>query len=79
MMRNCVMETQNVILGKGSALLEVQCLGIRCGYSILVPVLQLWEHHNLANMTLYNLHSIPDAPLTATASTSGDKSPADCE
>ena len=29
--------TQIVILGTGSTLLEVQCLGIRCRYSILVP------------------------------------------
>ena len=27
---------QHVILGIGSTLLEVQCLGIRCRYSILV-------------------------------------------
>ena len=30
-------EIQNVILGIRSALLEVQHLGIRCRYSILVP------------------------------------------
>ena len=30
-------------------------------------------------MTLYSLQNIPDAPLTATANTSGDKSPADHE
>ena len=30
-------ETQNVILGTGSALLKAQCLGTKCRYSILVP------------------------------------------
>ena len=66
-------ETQNAILGIGSALLEVQCLGIRCRYSILVPSNMAlgapYYEHDLANMTLYSLQSIPDAPLTATAST----------
>ena len=47
------------------------------GTAFLSQAIWLWEHHKLAKITLYSLQSIPDAPVTATADKSGDKSPAD--